>query len=253
MGITANLSLLGVWLVSLIGMGFAGVQHSTQFARSSSISQNREFDIAPKDTLQIIMKGNDKIANRKSLYRSRNLEAVQDSLGNDKLYSSYIHVDVRRSSSKQVMIKVIKTTRSFSKHKAQENAKMISYYFTEEDNIINLDAYFLTEPELEFNRPKIDVIIYVPEDRYVYFDNTTKSFIYDIKNKQNIYDADMANHYFLMTVDGFECKDCSLSNTIESDDNDVDLSINKDGVKLSIKDGKDKVKVKIDGDGIEVR
>ena len=252
MGITGNLSLLGVWLVSLIGMGFAGIEHNTQIATSSSISENYEFDIAKKDTLQITMKGNDKIANRKSLYRSRNLEAVQDSLGVDKLYSSYVHIDIRKSSSEKIMVKVIKTTRAFNKHKAQENAKMITYHFTEESNTLNLDTYFLTDTDLEYNRPKIDVIIYVPENRYVYLDNTTKSFIYDIKNKQNIYDADMANHYFLMSSDGFDCTDCSSNNYKEEED-DVNLNINKDGIKLSLKDGKESVKVKIDEGGIEIR
>jgi len=252
LGLTGNLSLLGIWLISLFGLAFAGIEHENQFAKSASISENYEYDVKANDTLQIKMLGNDKIANRKSLYRSRNLESVEDSIGNEKLFSSYVHVDIRRSSTDQVIVKVIKSTRAFNKSKAKENAKLITYNFTDNPNVLNLDAYFLVPTALEHNRPKIDVIVYVPNDRYVYLDNTTKSFLYDVKNRTNIYDSDMANHNFLMSSSGFECTDC-LSKTTEKDEDEVDLSINKDGLKLSIKDGKDSVKIKIDEHGIEVR
>ena len=257
LGLAGNLSLLGVWLVSLIGLGLAGIEHTKQFATKASISHTQEYTIAAKDTLQINMLGNDKISDRKSLYRSRNLELVVDSLGAEKMYSSYIHVDVRRSSTDQVMLKVKKTARAFNKNKAKEKAALINYNYTETANVLDLDAYFLIPTALEHNRPKIDVIIFVPEDRYVYFDNTSKSFLYDVKNKQNIYDSDMANHYYYMSSEGFECTDCEAVD--EENDNDrfddegVNLDINKKGVKLSIKDGKEQVKVKIDEDGIEVR
>lgn len=257
LGLAGNLSLLGVWLVSLIGLAFAGIEHTNQFSTESSISNTSEYTVMAKDTLQIRMLGNDKIADRKSLYRSRNLELVEDSLGNEKMYSSYIHLDIRRSSTDEVLVKVIKSSKAFNTRKAKENAELISYSFTNSDTELNLDAYFLVPTTLEHNRPKIDVIVYVPDDRYVYLDNTTTSFLYDVKNKQNIYDADMANHYFLMNSEGFECTDCNdKDDAPDIDDFDkegVNLDINKKGVKLSIKDGKDKVKVKIDEDGIEVR
>ena len=259
LGLAGNLSLLGVWIVSLIGLAFAGIEHTNQFSTESSISNTSEYTVMAKDTLQIRMLGNDKIANRKSLYRSRNLELVEDSLGVEKLYSSNIHLDIRQSSTDEVMVKVLKSTKAFNTHKAKENAELISYNFKINDNILNLDAYFLVPVALEPNRPKIDVIVYVPDERYVYLDTTTTSFLYDVKNSTNIYDADMANHYFLMSSEGFECTDCSDKDDNDASDIDdfdtegVNLDVNKQGIKLSIKDGKDQVKVKIDEEGIEVR
>lgn len=256
-GLTGNLSLLGVWILSLIGMAFAGIEYENKYATKAAISENFEYNVLAKDTLHINMIGNDLIANRKSLYRSSNLEFVEDSLGNEKLFSSYVHVDVRQSSTDQVIVKVIKSTRAFNKNKAKENAGLISYNFIENENTLDLDAYFLVPKELENNRPKIDVIIYVPEDRNVYLDNTTKSFLYDVKNKTNIYDSDMANHYFLMGPEGFVCTDCPLDEDTDSFDSDdeegVNLDINTDGVQLKINDGKKQVDVTIDEDGIEVK
>jgi phage shock protein PspC (stress-responsive transcriptional regulator) len=251
LGTTANLSMLGIWLVSLFGLAFAGIEHNSRFSTHASISENYEFEVAAQDTLKIVMHGNDKIANRKSLYRSSNLETVEDSLGNEKLYSSYIFLDVRRSSSEKVIVKILKSARAYNKKTAKASAKEISYEFKNNNTTLDLNAFFLTNPDLKNNRPKIDVIIYVPDDLYVFFDHTSQSFLYNVKNVQDIYDSDMANHYFKMNTSGFECTDCNDKK--EETTGDVNLKINKEGVKLSIKDGTDKVNVNIDENGIEVK
>lgn len=250
LGMTANLSMLGIWIVSLFGLAFAGIEHSNRFSTQASISESKEFAVEAKDTLRISMRNDDKIANRKSLYRSRNMEIVEDSLGNEKFYCSNVNIDVRRSSTDQIMVKVLKSTRSYNQKSAKESAKKISYSYTLDGRNLVLNSFFLTPLDLENNRPKIDVIIYVPVSQYVYFETTTQSFLYDVKNIQDVYDSDMVNHYFVMRTTGFDCTDCVVeANT----DNDVNLKINNKGVKLSVKDGKEKVKVNIDENGVEVK
>ncbi len=249
MGMTANLSLLGVWIVSLFALVFAGIEHSNQFSSSSTQIKNYEYDISPADTLRIVMHGNDKLANRKFLYRSNRLETVEDSLGNELLYSSYVHLDVRKSSSDKMMVKIVKSARAYNKKMAKDQANKIQYRFQNNDNILDLSAYFLTPIDTKNNRPKVDVILYVPEGQYVYFDHSSRSFLYDIKNVQDLYDADMVQHYFKMDTDGLNCTDCQTTKKT----GDVNLKINKEGVKLFIKDGKDSVKVKLDENGIEVK
>lgn len=235
LGLTANLSILGIWLVSLFGLGFAGIQHNTQFAKSASVSSNREISIASKDTLRIFMRNDDKIADRKSLYQSRHLENVLDSLGNEKLYSSNIYIDVRKGSSDKVMVKVIKSARAFNKKKARESAKLIDYNFDNKQGTLLLNSYFLTDTELKNNRPKIDVILYVPRNTYLTFDASSADFLHDIKNKQDIYDADMVEHLFYMDNTGLECIDC-LNKSVEKQKENVNLKIDKNGVKRSIKE-----------------
>ncbi len=250
LGMTANLSMLGIWIVSLFGLAFAGIEHSNRFSTQASISESKEFAVEAKDTLRISMRNDDKIANRKSLYRSRNMEIVEDSLGNEKFYCSNVNIDVRRSSTDQIMVKVLKSTRSYNQKSAKESAKKISYSYTLDGRNLVLNSFFLTPLDLENNRPKIDVIIYVPVSQYVYFETTTQSFLYDVKNIQDVYDSDMVNHYFVMRTTGFDCTDCIVE---ENTDNDVNLKINNKGVKLSVKDGKEKVKVNIDENGVEVK
>jgi len=257
LGLTANLSLLGVWIVSLIGLGLAGIEHENQYATKASVTENYEYTISNQDTLSIFMYGNDKITNRKSLYRSSRLEKVEDSLGAEKLYSSYVHLDIRRSSSDEIMVKIIKTARSFNHKKAKEKANSIEYFYSDDANTLNLDSYFLTPSELEHNKPKIDVIVYVPENQNVFLDHTTKSFIYDIKNTKDLHDSKMANHYYIMGSEGFECTDCKSKKRRNRNDDeneeDATLKIDKKGVKLTIDNGEKKVDVKIDENGIEIQ
>jgi hypothetical protein len=138
------------------------------------------------------MIGNDLISNRKSLYRSNNLEEINDESNKKKLYSSYVHLDIRRSSTNQLMVKVLKTSKGLSKEKARIKSENIEYKYQFDRNKLILDSYFLTTPDLKYSSPKIDIILYIPENKVVYLDHSTRSFLYDVTNLQDIYDTDMA-------------------------------------------------------------
>jgi len=80
--------------------------------------------------------------------------------------------------------------------------------------------------------------------------NSTSSFLYDVHNVQDVYDSDMANHYFIMNSEGLNCTDCIKN--IENVE-DVDIDINKEGININIDNGKEQAKVKVDENGIEIR
>ncbi len=249
LGTTGNLSLIGVWFLALFTLAFAGIETGTQIANENFTSDFKQFDIKTKDTLYIQMSNNDLIANRKSLYRSSDMDETKDENGKEVLFSCNVNVDVRRSSDDKMMLKVIKTARGKNKDKAFEKANTLEYSYLIEKNRLDLNAYFLAPRNLKFSAPRIDIIIFVPENRMVYFDYTTEDFLNNIRNVQDIYDRDMINHYFLMESKGFNCTDC-----INSPEGDVDIDVDKNnGVNINIDNGKDKANVKIDENGIEVK
>jgi phage shock protein PspC (stress-responsive transcriptional regulator) len=255
LGLTANFSMLGIWILSIIGLIFTGISHSSRFATKASIAKHQEYEIVANDTLSIFMHGNDKLTNRKSLYQSNHLENVVDSLGNEQLYSSNVDLDIRKSNSDKIMVKVIKRARAFNHQKAKDKTEKIIYYYDKDTNVLNLNAYFLVPKEMKNNRPSIDVVVFVPENRYVYLDNSTRAFLDEVKNLDDIRDREMPDHVYLMSSKGFSCTDCQIE--IEADDKDedkdVNLKIDKNGFKLSIDNGKEKVDVKIDEDGVEIK
>ena len=52
------------------------------------------------------------------------------------------------------------------------------------------------------------VTIYVPERNVLFIDSSSHSFLYRIKNSNNLYHGDVTNHFFEMTDKGLNCTDC---------------------------------------------
>ena len=72
---------------------------------------------------------------------------------------------------------------------------------------------------------------------------------------QNIYDDDMARHYFQMTDDGFVCLDCDENVIhVERDVDSFNMKIDDNGVHIEIQEeGDEKSEVKIDASGVVVK
>ena len=250
LGTSGNLALLGVWILAVFGLAYSGIEYNSRFAKKGVYKAYAEHEISKKDTLKIMMKANHTIIDREDLF-DRNSTLEQISIEDvEQLYSSYISIDVRRSTTDKMMFKTLYSAKSFSNEKATEIAKGIDYHYSFENNNLILDSYFLTKLSAKNNKPKVKIIIYVPDNRFVYFDNNTKDFLQRIKNKQDIYDAKMVNHTFYMN-NNLECTDCKEDNS--NIEEGVKVKIDENGVDFSVKDGKEKVKVKIDENGIEIR
>ena len=124
------------------------------------------------------------------------LEAVSNSLNEDVEGKTEIIADIEARIS-ELLRKI-----------ATENADRIAYKYTFTDNTLLLDGYFLSGLENTHKDEQVSVQVAVPEGVVVYFGNSTRSFLYDIDNVQNIDDNDMVNRHFLMTSKGLECTDC---------------------------------------------
>lgn len=248
LGTTGNLSLLGVWLLSVFTLSFAGIEYDNKFSEENFSTEIKMFDLKNKDTLVIKMLNNDIIANRKDLYRSSKLEKILDEDKKEKLYSSYVHLDIRPSTDNKMMVKVIKTARGTNDVKAIKKLETIEYNYTFDKNTLDLNSYFLTDLSMKYNHPKIDIIVYLPENRMIYLDHSTASFLNDVKSVQSLYDREMTNHYYIMDKSGLNCTDC-----IDKKNSDLDIKVDAKGVNINIDNGKEKAIVKIDENGIEVR
>ena len=55
----------------------------------------------------------------------------------------------------------------------------------------------------------------IPEGVTVFFDNSTRNFLYDIENTGDIRDRDMAKHHFIMTETTLDCTDCITNSEAE--------------------------------------
>ncbi len=230
-----NLTLFGIWIIAILGLLFSGIEYLTSNSYEGASIQKETLQIKPSDTLNIKMIGNDNLIDSKYLTRSRSQRIV---LNNDeeKLFSSRVNLDIRKSNTDAASIKIRKKTKSRNIKKATSQAALIEYQFNLNQKNLNLNSYFLSDPKNKQQKQMVDVILYLPEGTTVFLDKSTKTFLDDVKNAQDIYDRNMANHYFKMTKKGFVCLDCheNIYKNDAFDPKDFQLNIDKNGVNIKV-------------------
>ncbi len=251
---TTKLSLLGIWIVSLLGLGFAGINYATQTAYDGVYNHTEELPIVQNDTLRIKMSGEENLSANKDLRRRYSYETVYD---NDikKLYSNRIYLDIKAAENSTAYVKIRKESEGKNRLIANEDAESIEYQFNLTDNNLNLNGYFLSEFKNKFKEQQIDINIYLPVGSIIYLDKTTRSFLYDVDNVQNIRDRNMPKNYYKMIDNGLECIDCDpdiFGREYKENNEHFNLKIDKNGVKIKVKDDHNNAEVKIDKNGITI-
>jgi len=252
---TTKLSLLGIWIISILGLGFAGINLATQTAFDGVHNQTEELPFIASDTLKIKMVGDENLSNRNELRRLYDYETVYD---NDvqKLYSNRINIDIKSTDKTNAFVKIRKESQGNNRLHANNDAEAIEYQFNLNNKELLLNGYFLSDFKNKFKEQLIDITIYLPINSVVYLDNSTRTFLDDVDNIQNINDRDMPKHYYKMTENTLECLDCDeaiFGRDYKEKLEKFNLKIDEDGVEVIINDGENDAELKIDKNGIRIK
>jgi hypothetical protein len=186
---------------------------------------------------------------------------VVDDNNEEKIYSNNINLNIHQSNNEKLLIKVRKSSKGKSRELARENASGIDYTSQINDKDVVLDGYFLTDPKSELLSKKdyVKVDLYLPLGKVIYLDRSLRSFLYDVKNIQNVYDSDMVKHYYRITEEGLDCLDCeAMVEDVENAEKDKDpesfnMKIDEDGVHIKVvNDRNEKAEVKVDQNGVKI-
>lgn len=252
---TTKLSLLGVWIIAILGLSFAGINFATQTAYDGVHNQTENLPIATLDTLSINMIGNDSLSNEKELRRDHNYETVFDN-DVEKLYSTRVNLDIKSTDKATAFVKIRKESDGKNRLTANKDAESIEYKFSLTEKNLLLNGYFLSNLKNQFKDQLIDVTIYLPVNSVVYLDASTQTYLNDVDNVQNIFDGDMPKHYYKMTENGLECLDCDPSifgDDFKTDNENFKLNIDENGVEIKVNDGDKNAEVTIDENGVKVK
>ena len=102
---------------------------------------------------------------------------------------------------------------------------------------------------------QIDITIYIPVNTIIYLDGSTRTFLDDVDNIQNIYDRDMPKHYYKMTENGLKCLDCEpaiYGEDYKRENEHFKLNIDSNGVEINVNDGANNAEIKIDKNGVKL-
>ncbi|CAL2104086.1 Phage shock protein C (PspC) family protein [Tenacibaculum sp. 190130A14a] len=221
-GTPTTLTLLGVWFVAVLGLGFSAVEYGTSRAYDGSNVSKHSITYNQEEPLKI------RVVNDDNIYYLHNLRRRGNSIDvniNDKetKYSNNVKIDVAKSETGNAYIEIKKTSEGRRRSKAGDNAKKIVYNFKSANNTIVFDAFYLSEIQNLWKEEEVKATIFIPEGTSLYFEGSSRNFLYGVDNTEGIYDRDMANHHFKMTSKGLECTDCDSDSPEEStneDDND---------------------------------
>lgn len=205
-----NLSFLGIWLMSLMGLAFAGIEYQAHDANQFTKVDKITINIQRTDTLNIKMLAKDSFE-LKRYYDSQTI--IENDV--EKFYRTNISLDVRESNTDNIYLKIQKKAYAITKPKAKKHANNMVYNFDTIKNNLLLNAYFISEIENIYRHQKIKMVLYIPKGQTIYLDRTTKNFLDDVDNVQDIYDKEMIRHYYKMTENGLNCLDCKSKNNNE--------------------------------------
>ncbi|QRM89798.1 PspC domain-containing protein [Lacinutrix sp. WUR7] len=270
-GNIAKFSLLGLWLMAIIGLVVIGVTQATEHAFDATVNEKEEYNITAKDTLNIKMMDNN--AYNKSMHRGGNSFYLAYGDNDEKIiYSSDIRLTIRSTEDSIATLHVEKNADGNSYQTAKERAENIIYKYALVNNTIQLDKYLTTDAENKFSDQEIELILYIPEGTVLKLNKNTRSFLNYYTSNNNLVTYKDAGHYFKILNDEATCLDCPKDDEEEDDykikinvnDEKGSINIHNDGVEIKTKDSNLKidengvrgnandVKVHIDEDGIQI-
>ena len=261
-GNIAKFSLLGLWFISIIALIVIGIRQASEHAFEEIHIERTELPITASDTLSIRMLDNDNLGSK--FYTSNDFKLTHDENGNKIIYSSDIDIFVKSTTDSVASIALEKSADGRDFDKAIERAKNIKYDFDFANNTLSLDSYFTINPEDKFSDQEVTIVLYLPENSTVYFNNTTEPFLEHRKHNGNIITKEATNHFVKILENDSKCLDCPFENFRDTVDT-PSVRINDDGIEIhaddshikidedGIKAEADDVKVNIDSNGIDIQ
>ena len=215
---TTKLSLLGVWLVALLGFIFVGIETGANYANENTVVTTEDIALnTTLDTLKIKMIAKDDFS------LNRNYNEHRKVYENDKemFYGTNIRFDIKESETDKAYIKIYKKSSGISYKAAKEKANQLSYNYKVVDGNLILNAYYLNELKNRFSNQKVKLVLYVPKNKTIYLHKSTKLFLHYVDNVQDVRDRDMTEHYYKMTENGLDCLDCEFEEEVNKETKSV--------------------------------
>ncbi len=256
-GNIAKFSLLGLWLLAIIGLTVLGIQQASAhaFTGSTTIKKPLYFP-AGVDTLRVRLQSSELYEDQENV-GINGMTITRDEQGQRLLFTDNVRFDIKKSADSLAHIHIRKDADGSSFENARERAAEIMYSYNLEGNNLTLDNYLTTEIQNKVRDQDVRVTLYVPEGTVLLLDQSARHHIgRSTRYDGDMYRSEMVDHYWSMQSTGeLRCLDCpeNLDDTNGDANGDGRIIINEDGVDIDIKDNGDTFKLNIDEDGVRIK
>ncbi|WP_298247682.1 PspC domain-containing protein [uncultured Christiangramia sp.] len=273
-GRIALLTLLGVWLISIIGLSVIGISQATNRAFDGEVATTETLKVTSADTIYLRMKHNPEMSNRtrrSSDFRIVYEEDTKMIVGND------IRLIVRSTRDSVGKMEILKSAEGKNYNEARNRAKAIRYGRSLVGNELLLDSYFITDAKSGYRDQEVQITLYLPEGTTLYADDNTSTFHRNTDSYEDILHNGEEEHFLKIIDGGTSCEDCPVEDVWDDDSGDwdsedtweddydtsddfnarvdvnseeVNIRLNDNGVEIQDKDGD---RVRIDSNGVQIQ
>jgi phage shock protein PspC (stress-responsive transcriptional regulator) len=256
-GNVAKFTLLGLWIMAIIGLIITGVKQATEHAFDAKYTAKEQLNISANDTIKVKMTGREGYYDY--YYRGNNLKLIEDDNGRS-IISSDVRLVVRSTKDSLASIVIEKEATGSSYDVARERAENINYNYALANSELQLNSFLTTSTKNKFSEQEVLIILYLPEGTTLYADDNTYSFHRNSSYYNDILDNGMEEHYLKIVEDDTICLDCEIEEEEEGDGEiEEELIEASDEIietittKKSSDDNKPEVSIQInDEDGVNI-
>ncbi len=252
-GNVAKYSLLGVWILSIIGLAVYGTKQGLSYKEKGAVIKTERFEtITTNDTLKLTMSGNDYFAER--FNRDYGFDTDYNENGDLITFSQGVRLIVKSTKDPVAKIKINKTAKGSTYEKAKERAQDINYSYSLINNELLLDNYLTVPNDTQIKDQRVEITLYIPVGSVLYADSNTYDYHSNNTSRYNdILDHGQEEQYLKVLKNKLECIDCDSKK-----ESQLKVNINNDNSSLKIDDegleAKSKtMKLKVDDQGVKAK
>lgn len=249
-GRTAKLVLLGVWIISVLGLIFFGIKQATETAQEGEIVVTETIPVQANDTLYLRMKGDPKL--NSTPYRSGNLN-VSNIDGKDIIWSQDVRLIVRSTQDSLGRLEIRKSAEGKTREEARSRAEKINYFTNFAGNTLELGGQLTTDPENKYRDQEVQVTVFLPVGSVLYAADNTYSFHRNSDWYNDILKNGDEERFLLITRDNTECLNCPEEEDDPWNNSEEGWDTEEDDIKARLNIDGEEIKVNINKNGIKIK
>ena len=205
-GKTAKLVLLALWIISVLGLVFFGIQEATERAFDGEVRISETLPVTANDTLYVSMVGDPQL--NSTPYRSGDFNISYDDNDQKVIWSQDVQLIVKSTSDSVGRMEIIKFAEGKNYEEARARAANINYTTAFSDNRLDLSGILTTDTSNKYRDQRVQVTLFLPIGTVLYAADNTYSFHRNTDNYGDILHNGYEERYLRITREGTDCLDC---------------------------------------------
>lgn len=240
-----GIALTSLWIIGLILCGYVALTTGTDFASDSDIEEEFVFEQPSGDTLYLDILDDPYFSNNYEDHHHNYPDLVN--IDDEKIHFGWPLIDVRENKRDTTFAIVVnRQSQGPNQNASIDLAENIEYNIQQNGDQINFSTFFSVDKEDLFRGQHVDITIYVPQGKSVYFSPRMDRVIYDVKNVTNTRDEYMVDLVWTMTRKGLACVNCKLSGHSYYGQSDYDDDFDDDEEQNELEAVEDTVTIEIE-------